>query len=83
VIGRNLDHDDPNAVGVLDPHLDQTPGLGSRLPYNQDSSRGQPGVLGVDIPRTVPPPWASIGPGLSVALDAHNGAFGCWTGLAA
>ena len=29
------------------------------------------------------PLWASIGPGLSVALDAHNGAFGCWAGLTA
>jgi hypothetical protein len=63
VIGRNLDRDDPDAVRVLDPHLDQTPGLRSRLPYNHDSSRGQPGVLGVDIPdlderrsTPVPPP---------------------------
>jgi hypothetical protein len=29
VTGRNLDEDDPDAVGVLDPHLDQTPGLSS------------------------------------------------------
>jgi hypothetical protein len=50
VIGRNLDQDDPDAVGVLDPHLGQTPGLRSRLPDNRDSSRSQPGMLGVDIP---------------------------------
>jgi hypothetical protein len=50
VIGRNLDQDDPDAVGVLDPHLDQTPGLRSRLPDNRDSSRSQPDMLGVDIP---------------------------------
>jgi hypothetical protein len=50
VIGRNLDQDDPDAVGVLDPHLDQAPGLRSRLPDNRDSSRSQPGMLGVDIP---------------------------------
>jgi hypothetical protein len=33
VIGGNLDQDDPDAVGVLDPHLGQAPGLrgGSRM----------------------------------------------------
>jgi len=50
VIGRNLDQDDPDAVGVLDPHLDQAPGLRSRLPDNRDSSRSQPDMLGVNIP---------------------------------
>ena len=50
MIGRNLDQDDPDAVGVLDPHLGQAPGLRSRLPDNRDSSRSQPGMLGVDIP---------------------------------
>ena len=33
--------------------------------------------------RTLPPLRASIGPGFSVASDAHNVAFACWTGLAA
>jgi hypothetical protein len=28
VIGRDFDEDDPNAVGVLDPHFGQSPGLG-------------------------------------------------------
>jgi hypothetical protein len=38
----NLDQDDPDAVGVLDPHLDQAPWLGYRLPYDRDSGGGQP-----------------------------------------
>ena len=50
MIGRNLDQDDPDAVGVLELHLDQTPGLRSRLPDNRDSSRSQPDMLGVNIP---------------------------------
>ena len=49
VTGRNLDQDDPEAVGVLDPHLDQAPGLRHRLPQDRDSGRGQPGMLGVNI----------------------------------
>jgi hypothetical protein len=49
VTGRNFDQDDPDAVGVLDPHLDQAPGLGNWLPRNRDSGRGQPGMLGVNI----------------------------------
>lgn len=48
--GRNLDQDDPDAVGVLDPHLDQAPGLRHWLPHNRDSGRGQPGMLGVNVP---------------------------------
>ena len=47
--GRNLDQDDPDAVGVLDLHLGQAPGLRFWLPHNRDSGRGQPGVLGVNI----------------------------------
>jgi hypothetical protein len=54
VTGRNLDQDDPGAVGVLDPHLDQTPGLCCWLPDNRDSGRGQPGVFGADIPHLDP-----------------------------
>ena len=47
--GGNLDQDDPGAVGILDPHLDQAPGLRGRLPHDRDAGRGQPGVLGVNI----------------------------------
>ena len=50
MIGGNLDQDDPDAVGILDPHFGQAPGLGCRLPDDRDSGRGQPGVLGADIP---------------------------------
>ena len=54
MIGRNLDEDDPDAVGVLDPHLGQAPGLRCWLPHNRNSGRGQPGVLGVNIPHLDP-----------------------------
>ena len=50
MIGGNLDQDDPGAVGVLDPHLDQSPGLRRGRPDDRDVGRGQPGVLGADIP---------------------------------
>ena len=50
MIGGNLDQDDADAVGVLDPHLDQAPRLCCGLPDDADSGRGQPGVLGADIP---------------------------------
>jgi hypothetical protein len=49
VTGGNLDQDDPDAAGVLDLHLDQAPGLRSRLPHDRNSGRGQPGVLGARI----------------------------------
>ena len=50
MIGRNFDQDDPDAVGILDPHFGQAPGLGGRLLDDRDSGRGQPGMLGADIP---------------------------------
>jgi len=50
VIGGNLDQNDPDAIGVLDPHFGQAPGLRRGSPDDGDSGRGQPGVLGVDIP---------------------------------
>jgi len=50
VISRNLDQDDPDAVRVLDLHLDQALlGLGCRFPHDRDSGRSQPGVLGMHI----------------------------------
>jgi hypothetical protein len=54
VIGGNLDQDDLDAIGVLDPHLGQTPRLRSGLPDDRDSGRGQPSVLGVNIPDLEP-----------------------------
>jgi len=50
VTGGNLDQDDPDAVGILDPHLDQSPGLGHGFPDDRDSGRSQPGMLLADIP---------------------------------
>jgi hypothetical protein len=50
VTGGNLDQDNPGAVGILDPHLDQSPGLRHGLPDDRDPGRGQPGMLPVDIP---------------------------------
>jgi hypothetical protein len=49
VTGGNLDQDDPDAVGVLDPHLDQSPGLCCGCPDDPDCGCGQPAVLGADI----------------------------------
>jgi hypothetical protein len=46
---RKLDHDDLDAVGVLDLHFGQAPGLGGGFPDDVDCGRCQPGVLGVDI----------------------------------
>jgi hypothetical protein len=49
MISRNLDQDDPDAVRIFDPHLDQAPRLGHRFPHYRDSGRSQPGVLGVNV----------------------------------
>jgi hypothetical protein len=38
---QDLGQDDPEAVGVLDPHFGQPPGLRHRLPQDRDSGRGQ------------------------------------------
>jgi hypothetical protein len=54
MIGGNLDQDDPDAIGVLDPHLAQSPGFCGRLPDNPYSGRRQPGVLGVNVPHLDP-----------------------------
>jgi hypothetical protein len=50
VIGGYFDQDDPDAVGVLDLHLDQSQGLGRGCPDDRNAGRGQPGVLTADIP---------------------------------
>lgn len=39
VIGGNPGQDNPEAVGVLDPHLDQSPGLRRGLPDDPDAGR--------------------------------------------
>jgi hypothetical protein len=56
MIGGNLDQDDLEAIGVLDPHFDQTPGLGCGPPDDGDSGSSQPGVLSVNIPYLEPDP---------------------------
>jgi hypothetical protein len=54
VIGGNLDQDDPDAIRILDPQLDQAPGLRCWLPDDRHSGCGQPGVLGGNIPYLEP-----------------------------
>jgi hypothetical protein len=61
VAGGNLDQDDPDAVGILDPHLDQSPGLGDRFPDDWYSGRGQPGVFRADIPHLDPDHHRTLG----------------------
>ena len=50
VIGGDFYQDDRDAIGVGDPHLDQSPGLRHRLPDHADPRRGQAGAGGADIP---------------------------------
>jgi hypothetical protein len=54
VAGGNLDQNDLDAVGILDPHLGQSPGLGDRFPDDRYSGCGQPGVFRADIPHLDP-----------------------------
>jgi hypothetical protein len=61
VVGGDFDENDPDAVGVLDPHLGQSPWLGYWLAQDVDSGCCQAFVFGVNIPylepdhqRTVP-----------------------------
>jgi hypothetical protein len=46
MVGGNFDKDDPDAIGVLDPHLGQAPRLCGRLPENAGPCRGEAAVLG-------------------------------------
>jgi len=41
--------DNPDAAGILDLHLGQTPGLRGWLTHNRGSGRGQPGVNTPDL----------------------------------
>jgi hypothetical protein len=50
VIGGHLGQDDPDTIGILDPHFGQPARLGCGLLDDRDSGRSQPGVLGADIP---------------------------------
>ena len=54
MIGGNLDEDDLNAIGILDPHFNQSPGLRYWLPEDTDACRSQPTVLRVNVPHLDP-----------------------------
>jgi hypothetical protein len=54
VIGRNLDENDPDAVRVLEPHLDQSPGLSNGGSENASASRSQPLMLSMNVPHLEP-----------------------------
>jgi hypothetical protein len=54
VIGGTLDEHDPEAVRVLDPHFGQPPGLHRGLAADRNPGRGQPLMLGVNIPYLEP-----------------------------
>jgi hypothetical protein len=70
VTGGNLGQGDPEAVGVLDLHLDQVPGLRQWFPRNRDSGRGEPGVLGVNIADLDPDQHR--GPGRAACPDTSS-----------
>jgi hypothetical protein len=54
VIDRNLDENDPDALRILDPHLDQSPGLGHGLSENTHAGRRQPFVLSMNVSHLEP-----------------------------
>ena len=76
MIGGNLDQDDPDAVGILDPQFGQAPGLGCRLPDDRDSGRGQPGARGADIPYLDPDHRRALGRAVRVPGDLQPPAAG-------
>src|SRR5260370_17270460 len=49
VAGRDLDESDRHPVRALDPHLDQSPGLGPRFLPHPDARGEEPPVLSVDV----------------------------------
>jgi hypothetical protein len=50
VIGGDFNENDPHAVGVLDRHLDQSPGLGRGPSQNTNAGRSQPLFLSANVP---------------------------------
>ncbi len=54
MIAGDFNENDPDTVGVLDPHLGQPPGLRYRLTQNANASRSQPLTLGVHVPHLQP-----------------------------
>ncbi len=54
MISRDFNEDDPDAIGVLDPHLGQSPWLGYWLTQNASTSRSQPLMLSVNVSNLQP-----------------------------
>lgn len=54
VIGGDLDQHDPDAVGIFDPHLGQSPRLGGRLAQNANTCCRQSLMFSLDIPHLEP-----------------------------
>jgi len=54
MISWDLDEDDPDAVGIFDPHLRKSPRLGYRLAQDRNAGREQPSVFGVDVTNLQP-----------------------------
>ena len=54
MIGWDFGQDDLDTVGVLDPHLGQSPRLGYRFTNNAGTGRGQPLMLSANIPHLEP-----------------------------
>jgi hypothetical protein len=65
---RNLDYDDPDAVGLLDPHLTQFLHSVAGSPTTGYSSHGQPGVLLAGVICQDPGPGHSHDPGTTLRL---------------
>ncbi len=52
--GGDFDENDPDAVGVLDPHLGQSSRLRYRITQNVNTGRSQPLMPGVNIAHLEP-----------------------------
>jgi hypothetical protein len=72
VIGWDFDQNDLNTVGVLDPHLGQSPRLGYRCTKNAGTGRGQPLMLSVNISHLKPEHHRLPGSAGRVAGDFQN-----------
>ena len=70
--GGDLDQDDPDAVGIGDPHFGQAPGLGHRFPDDGYSGAGEPGVLGANVPDLDPDHHRAPGRAVRVPGDLEK-----------
>jgi len=69
VVGGDFHQNDPDAVGILDPHLGQSPWLGYGLTQHAHARRQQPLVLGGEISHLEPDHDA--GPGSAITAPRH------------